>query len=735
MVNVQNIRADQLGCGFIPAEYLPPGEDEYYLRNQQADKTTPWRPLRADEIEALVKNGNTCANWDLLLVGDPFDPHQVKNSEFAGLVRIGRLQNVVLEYHELQAPAGIVNSRLVSCDVGVNCAIHNVPYLAHYIVGDHVMLLNVDEIQTTNHAKFGNGIIKDGEEERVRIWMEVMNETAARAVIPFNGMTCADAYIWAKYRDDGVLQRRLAQITQQQFDSRRGFYGSIGDHCVIKSTRVIKDVRIGPACYIKGANKLKNLTIRSSEEEPTQIGEGVELVNGIIGLGCRIFYGCKAVRFVMGGNSDLKYGARLLNSYLGDNSTVSCCELLNNLIFPGHEQHHNNSFLTGSLLLGQSNLAAGVTIGSNHNSRANDGEIQAGRGFWPGLCVTLKHNCRFASYVLLVQGSYLAELDIPLPFCLVSNDIANDRLVVKPAYWWLNNMYALTRNAWKFAARDTRKTRSQHIEQDALAPDTVEEIFTSLALLERMVGKAALLAHGRPLSEISAEEMATEGRRLLMSEQDQVDGRLLVLGEDMEHSKRPVVIVKPHKAYHAYRQMIYHYAMKHFLNYLWTDPAATRDTMCKALGGPRQRNWVNLGGQLVPEPEVARMLADIKSGALASWHDIHERYDTMWRDYPRQKRAHALACLLELLQVDQITDDTWDEALDQAICIQRHIRDQVYATRQKDYDNPFRQITFRSTEEMKAVMGEPQDKIFVRQVQEETEVFCAEVEALRARQG
>ena len=94
-------------------------------------------------------------------------------------------------------------------------------------------------------------------------------------------------------------------------------------------------MKIGPACYIKGANKLKNLTINSSEDEPTQIGEGVELVNGIVGLGCHVFYGCKAVRFVMGNNSNLKYGARLIHSYLGDNSTVSCCELLNNLIFPG----------------------------------------------------------------------------------------------------------------------------------------------------------------------------------------------------------------------------------------------------------------------------------------------------------------------------------------------------------------------------------------------------------------
>ena len=138
----------------------------------------------------------------------------------------------------------------------------------------------------------------------------------------------------------------------------------------------------------------------------------MELVNGIVGYGCRVFYGVKAIRFVLGNNSALKYGARLIHSILGDNSTVSCCELLNNLIFPAHEQHHNTSFLIASLVRGQSNLAAGCTIGSNHNSRANDGEIDAGRGFWPGLSTSLKHSSRFASYVLLSKGDYPYELDI-----------------------------------------------------------------------------------------------------------------------------------------------------------------------------------------------------------------------------------------------------------------------------------------------------------------------------------
>src|SRR5215203_793417 len=260
--------------------------------------------------------------------------------------------------------------------------------------------------------------------------------------------------------------QKLKEFTQKKFSAQRGFYGQIGDRCIIKNTSIIKDVWICSYAYIKGANKLKNLTINSGPESKSQIGEGCELVNGVIGYGCRIFYGVKAVRFVLNSNSQLKYGARLINSYLGYNSTISCCEVLNSLIFPAHEQHHNNSFLCAALVMGQSNMAAGATIGSNHNSRAADGEFISSRGFWPGLCVSLKHNSKFASYTLIAKGDYTAELNIPLPFSLVSNDEANNRLTVMPAYWFMYNLYALARNEGKYTDRDKRIEKAQHIEYD-----------------------------------------------------------------------------------------------------------------------------------------------------------------------------------------------------------------------------------------------------------------------------
>ena len=347
------------------------------------------------------------------------------------------------------------------------------------------------------------------------------------------------------------------------------------------------------------------------------------MVNGIVGLGCNVFYGCKAVRFVMGNNCQLKYGARLIHSYLGDNSTVSCCEILNNLIFPAHEQHHNNSFLAASLVMGQSNIAAGATIGSNHNSRANDGEIQAGRGFWPGLCTTLKHSSRFASFTLLAKGDYPAELDIRLPFALVSDDVAHNRLQVLPAFWWLYNMYALARNSWKFQSRDLRQTKTQHIEFDFLAPDTIEEIFQALRLLEIWTDQAWLRAGGKPHERLDDDLLSRQGRQLLLAGEKETS-TLEVLGQRVENFSRKTVILKVHRAYHAYRQMLHYYGVKNLLDYLRIRPEATRATMAEQLAGPRCRAWVNLGGQLVPGESVATLRQEIGAGRHNSWPEIHQ---------------------------------------------------------------------------------------------------------------
>ena len=724
---VRKLPYDRIYKNFIDPKYIPEGENEYYLRNRQT--TVPeggWRHLRADEIERLVINKNVATNWDDIWVTDSFDISMIKRNSFFGMVRIGRVQREILEYHDLRVPVGITDSSIVSCDIGDDVAIHNVNYLANYIVRDKCILFNVNEISTTDHSKFGNGILKDGEDEEVRVWLEVMNEAGGRKILPFDGMITADAYLWAKYVDDTLLQQRLFEITQNAFDSHRGYYGVIGESSVIKNSWILKDANIGPHTYIKGASKLKNVTINSSEEEPSQIGEGVILVNGIVGYGCHIFYSAVAARFVIGDKCNLKYGARIIYSVLGDNSTISCCEVLNNLIFPAHEQHHNNSFLISACIMGQSNMAAGATLGSNHNSRATDGEIVASRGFWPGLCSSVKHSSKFASFTLLSKGDYPCEMNIVLPFSLVNNNVNKDRLEIMPAYWWLYNMYAIARNTSKYHKRDTRKRRIQNIEFETLAPDTIEEIIAGCKTLEVWTAKAYLRSNNEDVYKYEYHELRAIGRDL-MTKPDIVNN-LEVIGEDIEKSNRKVLILKPLKAYHAYRDMILYYAIDTITKSIVANEPIDFEAIKKENAGLRRKVWINLGGQMMMQEDVDQLREDINNGILNSWDEIHQRYDKIWERYPKDKVKHACLSLYFLMQTKEIDMPIFLDLLHKSIEIKNFICDEVYNSRKKDYDNHIRNCTFRNEEEKIAVVGKLEDNSFVKQIRKEKEEFISRIE-------
>ena len=707
---VNTLDRNRFGYDFIGSPFLGEGEDEYTLRNQQVGRdNSSFRTLTSYEIASLEENLNSSPCWSDVLVSDPFDPSLIRNTEFYGLVRLGRMEKSIVSFHDFSVPVGISNSRIVSCDIGDSCAIMDCSYLSHYIVEDHVILYRLGEMQTTNHAKFGNGTLKEGEDEEVRVTIDIMNEAGGRAVRPFNGMLTSDAFLWGTYRDDKALMRAFEEITDRTMDTKRGRYGFVGKQSVVKSCDTIKDVWIGPGCYIKGANKLKNLTLRSTLIEPVQIGEGVELVNGIIGSGSRVFYGCKAIRFIMGDNCSLKYGARLIHSILGDNSTVSCCELLSNLIFSGHEQHHNNSFLVAARIEGQSNMAAGANLGSNHNSRDNDGEMASGRGFWPALSSTLKYDCKFASYVLIAKGNYPHELNIPLPFSLLSSDAKEGRRVVMPAYWWMYNLYALERNSYKYRKRDKRKVIRQQIETDYLAPDTVNEIFEACDLLCLWVAQNYNRAHASSKDE---KDLIRQGRELLRTKPAELYS-LHVYAWGLENSNEPVEVLKVVEAYQAYQEMLLYYAVKTIASTCLRENLTV--SQLQEVGEHVTLPWINVGGQLVPEFRVEVLKEALKRGEITSWDEVHATYASWFSLYEMDRSSHAVATLCRTLAVERLQQETWEQAVEEVGRIRVQIETQVFKTKEKDFNNRFRESTYRNLAERDAVLGSLDDNPFIQE--------------------
>ncbi len=585
-----------------------------------------YRKLTPEEIATLQSHGNIADSWDSILVDNRFDASRITNSHFSGTVHIGNMSEAAISHEALCLPVGISGSWIIDTTIGDNCAIHNARYLKGYTVGNNVILFNIDEMTFMPDRK---------------VWIEPMNENGGRRILPFPQMTVGDAYVWARFRGESEMMKRLEEITLRHLDTPEGRMGNVHDNVVIKNCKCICNV-----AFLQGSVAEQCIALR----------------DGVVGVDCHLEHGIIAERFLLGEHVKLEFGLRLNDSVVGDNSTLARCEVGNSIIFPAHEQHHNNSFLIAALVMGQSNVAAGGTLGSNHNSRTADNELSCGRGFWPGLCVSVKHSSRFASNCLLAKADYPNELNITLPFALVNNNAAKNQLEVMPAYWWMYNMYAMDRNSKKFAKRDKRKVKAQHVEFDNLAPDTAEEIII-----------------GRDLLHIWTEEAYREGKTEIVA-------------HGMEKGKRKTVILKAGEAYKAYRDMLIYYAMNNIGD---SKPQSS---------GPRVTNWVNIGGQLIAEDDMKQLIADIACGSIASWSDIHARFDQLWEAYPEQKRQHAYQVLCHLSQMKNLDDKEWALYEAEYSRIKQFVADQKVLSRKKDDDNEFRHATYWNDAEMHAVL-------------------------------
>lgn len=681
-----------------------------------------YRKLTPAEITQLEKNQNTSNDWEQVHVSAHFSPDLIHHCSFFGPVYIGQLLPGFLEQDGFHAPIGLWHSTIIRCVLGDQVSIQDVKYLENYVIGNECLLFDVAELRSEENARFGEGV-----EQADRFWLEVGNENGARKILPFVGMLPADAFLASKFRADRDLQQGFVQITERSSRANQIGLGRIDAKTTIKHCQVIHNTNIGSHAFLQGVNQLKNVTVQSSAGEPTLIDSDIQVINSIIGRGNRLVHSVTALEVVTGTNCQLKTGARVMQTFLGDNSTIACCEVLSNLIFPFHEQHHNNSFLIATTIQGQSNIAAGATIGSNHNSRAADGEIFARRGFWAGLCTSFKHNCKFGSFTLAAKGDYPYEMNISLPFSLISLKDNSPQLQILPAYWFIYNMYALARNAWKFKARDKRKVKQQNIEFDYLAPDTAEEMLSALGELQWAVGMSAFT--DAPPTNEQAREL---GKKLLDANYPVIKTRTITLPNQVNRGY--ALILKIQEAYDAYYEMLQFYCLRTIIDALVEQQIPLAELLATT---PRQadRKWWNLGGQLMPDSDVKEILQKIKSNQYPNWEAVHQAYHEKWENYPAQKLAHALQTLQTLLEteLDTLSTERWKSLLISASEIQDQISRRVRESREKDFIDPFLQTMFESPDEMRAVIGDINDVAFVKEMDELAVSFREVVQGVMAR--
>jgi len=645
-----------------------------------------YRPLTAAERQDLEARGNVCDDWTLLRVAEGFRPEAVRNCRFSGRVNLGVFDDVVLSAEGVSHPAGLRDSVIAASTVAGNSAVAEAAFISHCYIGRGVLLHRVQELLCTPAPSFG---LADPRAQNPPA-IEAVNENGSRSLMLHPEALSADCALQLLAAGDSALQQSLQEFTRRAAEEARspgGPVSIVGDGCCLLSAGRLRNVRIGPGATLRGPTLIEDVTVRSSAEHPTVLGEAVQLQRGLVGYGCLVRSAAIAADFLLGDGTTLELGARLLHTILGENSAVGCAEVQHAMLAPFHAQHHNNSFLIAARLGGQSNIAAGATLGSNHNSRSADGELRAGRGFWPALCSSVKHNSVFASYTLLAKGAYPAELHIPLPFSLVSREEETGRLLVVPAFWPMYNLYALARNAAKFPDRDKRPDGAHLIESNFLAPDTAEELLEGIELLDQWIGRESLLA--------GTEE------------------QLLQAGT-LERSRRQPKLLKAASGYLWYRRLLQLYGIAALER--WWSAAGTQPPEVPASETPAgEHGWRDLAGLPVAPEEWSRLRADIAEGRLASWSEVHRRYAEIGRRYPEHSAAHGYAMLLRLYGGTAESPERlpWRQWTRDAAETLRKMIDLAEKSRRKDFSDPFRHITFGSEAEAREVYGTLEEDPFL----------------------
>ena len=341
--------------------------------------------------------------------------------------------------------------------------------------------------------------------------------------------------------------------------------------------------------------------------------------------------------------------------------------------------------------------------------------MQAGRGFWPGLSVALKHNSKFASFNLISKGNYPGEIQNPLPFSLIGNDDTEGGLLIIAGYWFQYNMYALARNAWKFAARDQRTDKDMLLEFDFLAPDTVSEILQAIKLLEKWV----------------SESLGGDGKAWL-NDPTNATNLVDIFATGIENTKRRTRIAKAHKAYQIFHDLLYYHAAKEWLATSERHPSQSPSALLQATSknATAIQIWENLGGQLIPSGVIQTMKEDVKSGKITRWKQIHEFYEKQAALYPDQKFENALN---GLLQINPNAFENIPAWIDRATTTSEFLTAGIERSRAKDYQDPYRLAMFGNAQELDAVIGDVKDNEFIQEAKAKQVVFRDKLKKLEKR--
>ncbi len=545
-----------------------------------------YRSLTQEEIHALVSQGCSAADWSAVTVGEGFSPARIRNVEFSGEVRLGRLEGTFVRPGGVVRHSAISDVTLHNVSIGNDVYISRVAnYIANYDIDDKAYIENVDSLVGTLDSTFGIGTE-----------VSVLNETGGREVPVYERLSAQTAYLIAMYRNRREMVERLITMIKVHAASLFGKRGRVGREAQLVNAGAITNVNIGDYATVKGATRLTDGTISGSKSDPVRMGRDVIAEGFVLAAGSCVDDGAVIHHCFIG------QATRLTHLFSAHDSLFFNCACENGeaaAIFGGPYTvtMHKSSLLIAGMF---SFLNAGS--GSNQSNHMYKlGPIHQG-------VVERGSKTTSDSYILwpakigafsLVMGRHVNHPDTSrLPFSyLIEN--RNESFLVPGVN--LRSVGTI-RDAQKWPKRDRRRTsdRLDCINFNLLSPYTAGKMMSGIKLLDELERTAGLTAERFAFQTMTIEARALrKGRDLYRLALDKFMGNSVInrLGKDSIADEAALsALLAP------------------------THPAGA---------GP----WVDVCGLFAPKREVDAICDRIASGELTSLDELEQCWRRLHADY------------------------------------------------------------------------------------------------------
>ena len=176
-----------------------------------------------------------------------------------------------------------------------------------------------------------------------------------------------------------------------------------------------------------------------------------------------------------------------------------------------------------------------------------------------------------------------------------------------------------------------------------------------------------------------------------------------------------------------YRKIVKYFATKVLMEYCTSliENSLSVDIVNKIRKLPLYTEWENVGGQIMPVEKINQLFESIKSASINDWKSVHQYYNLCECEYGQYKVRYALYLLEQLYsqKIEDFSSDIWKNILEDVSAAANEIYTEAFKSREKDYYDYYRNMTYRSVIEMEVVIGKLSDNEFLIQLKEETSQF------------